>query len=235
MAPLIEAVLAVYFEGGLEDSEIQRCVDLLSEHYPKQTTNPHREFRVDIAADTIEIKEPRQAYRLEGGDESEVILILPESISVSQMAPYKSWEIFFSRFERDLKVIRKIVDRPIIRMATRYINRIDVPLQDNIAEYEKYLSVHIALPDSIPTIGPFSIQFQLKAPEISALAVVRSGSTSPAVEGVASFSLDIDLFREVEIPQETSEFLILFQQFRAKKNELYRAFLTERALREFEE
>lgn len=235
-APLIEAVMGVSFEGGLSEEEVRNLADRLAQFYPTSSMLPHREFKVDLEAETIEFEEPRSTYRLEGSDETEVALIRPDSLGVSQLAPYRSWELLFERFGRDFDVVWQLLDRRrISRLGVRNINRIDVPIVDDIACYEDYLQVYIRMPESVENIGPYSLHFELPIPELEALAKVHSGVMSPAVEASASFLLDIDVARTTNLPNDRGELLALLMRFREAKNQLYRQFLTDKALAEFEE
>jgi len=226
--------MAVQFGGGLSDTEATSLKEALTPHYPNVNVTTHRDIRVNVEAETVELGDPRNIFRLEGKDATEVALIRPEGLSVSQLAPYKSWDVLFDRYRRDFDtVIGAMESKTITRMAVRYINRIDVPLVGDIAHYEDYLSVHIRVPDSIPAIGNFHLRFVMDVPELGADATIQSAVFPPTVPDKASFALDIDLAREKDIPQEREQFLALFAEFRAAKNKLYQQFLTPKALAEF--
>jgi uncharacterized protein (TIGR04255 family) len=235
VAPLFEAVLAVQFADQLTDANLVTMGAALERYYPTKAVSAHREINIDAASETVEVKEARKAYRLEGEDDTEVALLRPDTFTVSQLAPYKSWEVLFGRFARDFRAIRPhVADLPVTRIACRSLNRIDVPVERSLAKYEEYLAVHIHLPEKIPSIGEFQFQFMLSIPELQAKALVQSGVMPPATPNCASFLLDIDLFRIVEIPQDTDELFDLLAKFRGYKNDLYRSFLTKKALEEFE-
>lgn len=235
VAPLIEAVLAVQFAGRFSDADAERLAASLREFYPKTTTSSHREINIDAASETVEFESPSKAYRLEAEDDTEILLIRPDTISVSQLAPYKSWDVLFARFRRDFEIaINTLPDLRVVRMGCRSLNRIDVPLEGTIANYEEYLAVHIHLPEEVSSIGEFQFQFILPVTKLNALARVQSGVMPQVADGCASFLLDIDLFRVADIPKDTPGFLDLFNSFQGYKNDLYRAFLTKKALQEFE-
>lgn len=233
LAPLVEAVFAFNFEGGIAKDKAALLADALAERYPIRTGTPHKHIHFNLDSGEFEVQDTFNAFRLEGSDPAELLLIRPEGIAVSQLAPYKSWEVLFDRARRDLESVWPILGQPVDRLATRYINRIDVPLEGGIARYEDYLVLHINLPDGMVASDAYQLQLQTEVPELGASAVIRSGQMQPVVSGRASFALDIDLFRTMNLPSDCGELLGLLSRFRDQKNDLYRRCLTAKALEEF--
>jgi uncharacterized protein (TIGR04255 family) len=234
-APIVEAVFAIQPRQEFQDKDLKAAAEKLLPHYSKMIEMPFAEFSYDAEAATVDVKPNRTTYRLEGEDTSELAVLRPEGLFVSQLAPYRSWDDLFKRFKRDLLAAEPVFsDNGIGRIACRYINRIDVPFEGTVARYEDYLSVYIHVPDSIEAIGPFQIRFELRVPEIQSLAVIQSGVMPPAVEGQASFALDIDLSQNFDLDLPFKKVLDEFSKFRGTKNELYRKFLTQKALDQFQ-
>lgn len=234
-APIIEAIFAIQPREEFQDIHLSEAADLLASHYPKRTEMPFAEFAYDAQAATIDVKPSRQIYRLEGHDPSELAMLRPEGLFVSQLAPYRSWENLFDRFKRDFFAVESVFDgKGIGRAACRYINRIDVPFDGQIARNEDYLTVYIQVPESIHAIGLFQLRFELPVPEIQATAVIQSGVMPPANEGQASFALDIDLSRSFNVDSDYDSVLQDFSLFQAEKNRLYKQFLTQKALDQFQ-
>jgi uncharacterized protein (TIGR04255 family) len=233
-APIVEAVFAVQPRDAFDDIELTKAADLLAPHYPKRTAMPFAEFSYNAEVATIDVNPSRQTYRLEGDDTSELALVRPEGLFVSQLAPYRSWGDLFKRFRRDFAAVESVFSgKKIGRIACRYINRIDVPFEGSIARNEDYLSVYIHLPESIEAHGSFQLRFELPVPEISSLAVIQSGLVPPATDGQASFALDIDLGRTFDVDYNSDKIFDEFSKFRDTKNRLYKQFLTQKALDQF--
>lgn len=234
-APITEAVFAVHPRRELQNADLEVARDRLAMHYPKCIEMPFAEFSYDAEAATIDVKPNRPTYRLEGEDASEVTLLRPDGLFVSQLAPYRSWDDLFERFNRDFFALNSIFNgKGLSRIACRYINRIDVPFDGTIARNEDYLSVYIHVPDSIEAIGPFQLRFELAVPEIKSMAVIQSGLMLPFPDNHASFALDIDLARNFDVDLSSSDILVEFSKFRGPKNRLYRQFLTQKALDQFQ-
>jgi len=232
--PLIEAVLDVAFTSELSPEVTSELRRLLSDNYNSHTEEAVRRFHIDLETETASIQPTGALYRLIAKNTSEIALLRPNGFAASQLAPYKCWEDLFARFERDSNILFGSSDIKPARLATRFINRIDVPTENGIAQHEEYLAAHIKLPTEIENIGPFQLSFQLYAPEQKAEVVIQSSVVEPAIEGVASFTLDIDVSRSIDLPDDWSECLRIISTFRDVKNYFYRTLLTRKALEEFE-
>jgi uncharacterized protein (TIGR04255 family) len=234
-APLIEAVFEVRIDGGLTAEESRSTADALSRDYPKLAESKQAEFNFDAPTVTVEVSEVRSIYRLEGKDDTEVALIRPTGLTVSQLAPYRSWETLFKRFSRDLAVFDKVLGvRTVTRLGVRFINRIDVPFDARgIAEHEEYLAGYVKLPDEISEVTDFSYRVNVDLSDIEATATIQSAVMDAAVEGKASFALDIDIVKTVGLGTSRRKLLSQLNEFRAPKNRLYRLLLTEKALKDF--
>lgn len=234
-APIVEAVFAIQPREEFEDEELRAAATMLSSHYSNLIEMPFADLSYDAVAATVDVKPNRLTYRLEGEDPSELALLRPDGLFVSQLAPYRSWDDLFVRFKRDFLAIEPILAGKLIgRIACRYINRIDVPFEEKIARNEDYLTVYIHVPDSINAIGNFQLKFELPVPEINSKAVIQSGLMRPFPEDHASFALDIDLARNVDVNSSFDDILEMFSKFREPKNLLYRQFLTQKALDQFQ-
>ena len=232
--PLIEAVIDVTFVDELSPELTSELREIIGVNYPAYSEEALRAFQIDLETDTASIQPTNAIYRFLGDDPLEIALLRPNGFAASQLAPYKCWEELFSRFTRDSTLVFAATEIKAARIATRFINRIDVPTTDGIAQYEEYLGVHIHVPKEIENIGPFQLAFQLDGPEHKAKVVIQSSVTEPAIEGVASFTLDIDVAQSQDLPESWADCLANLAGFRDLKNYFYRTLLTPKALEEFE-
>jgi uncharacterized protein (TIGR04255 family) len=233
VAPLIEAVIAVQFDQELTESELEDARSAILPYYPTFTSSPHHELRVD-AEGSLEIARQQTNYAGEALDPTEVVTLRAIQLATSQLAPYRDWTSLYSRFSRDFaSVLGAIGERPLKRIAVRSVNRIDVPPVGSIVRYEDYITIYPKLPPQLDPISDFRMQVLRELPEIGADAKIIVGGYPSAIEGKASFVVDIDLFRTGAIPPRGEELDALFNAFRAAKNELYQLCLTPEALKEF--
>ena len=235
-APLIEAILDVHFDKPLADDEMDRARTALEQYYPSFAVQAQHNLNFNIEANSVEVGTPQRHFRGTALDVSELVLLRPDGVGTSQLAPYRDWASLSNRFSRDLALVYEATGRRSFgRMAVRTINRIDIAPEGGVVRYENYLSVCPQIPPALDPLQDFNLQLLVPVSEIEASARIIVGSFPQAVEDKASFVVDIDVFRTERVPSEAAELADLFEQFRISKNSLYRTCLTERALKEFEE
>jgi uncharacterized protein (TIGR04255 family) len=175
-------------------------------------------------------------YKLTGRDAADLILLGPDRIATVRLAPYCGWDNFIKKVRNNYDVLRKLAGyRRLTRVATRYINRLDIPSgQVPLITTEDYLLVEPKVPKIIPRINFFSTNFVGVVPEIDAQVIVRTGTVqSPLVDHV-SLLLDIDLFKEQNLPSRDREIWDVLNILRTQKNKLFEAFITDRSRELFE-
>lgn len=231
-APLIEAVIDVHFAEPVNSAQLTQIRDALKEHYPDFHSGTRHSVIVD--AQSVQLGDSESHYQGSGSDPTELSLLRPDGIATSQLAPYRDWPTLYGRFRRDLDTTFRVVgERPLARMAVRSVNRIDVPPQEGVLRYEEYIAVHPQLPAALDPLLDFQMLLVRSEPEIGAIARIKIGGFPPAMEGMGSFVVDIDLFKTDDIPTVQSDLDDLFSRFRDVKNRLYQQCLTPRALEDF--
>jgi uncharacterized protein (TIGR04255 family) len=161
---------------------------------------------------------------------SEIALIWPSALIVSQLAPYPGWDAFFARFVRDWKLWKKVsAFRRIIQIGIRYINRIDVPIESGVIEESEFLNVYPIIPSRFGHFRGYGVQAQLYLEDIDCNLTINSAAVQSPLVGHGSFLLDIDVFRTNNPPQNEEEIFGLLNKVRVKKNEAFEACITNRA------
>jgi uncharacterized protein (TIGR04255 family) len=115
-------------------------------------------------------------------------------------------------------------------VATRYINRIDIPYQqtERVASSD-YVKVEPRLIEGLSEIVAFNTQFIGVVPAINGNVVVNAGTAEAPLIDHVSFVLDIDLYKDKELPGKEEEIWKLMDTFREQKDALFEAFITDRA------
>ncbi len=151
--------------------------------------------------------------------------------SFSKLAPYDCWEQFQQQGRELWNAYRAVVQpKQIIRVAVRYINRLDLPLP--VDDFKKYLrTVPEISPDLPQELSNFFLQAQIPQVDLEATLVINMTIAPPATDTVVSIILDLDLFRTVNLPQTEDEIWKYFELLRLRKNKAFEACITE-AMRE---
>lgn len=237
-APIIDAVIELRFENAISDADRDRVSKRLADRYPLVEEGTHHEILLNVRpGGRFDIQTPAQERitKRRSVDQPDLIQIGGSVFDVATGAPYTHWQNLFDRFVEDWATAKRIWKyRRITRIGVRYVNRIDLePNEKNLIDYEDYLKLRINLPENFPPTNAYDLGFQFTAEEIKCGVTVRSGTTAPAVPGKMSFTLDIDVWRLVDVPQKDAEVLELLGEMRKAKNKLFETFITPKARKLF--
>jgi uncharacterized protein (TIGR04255 family) len=233
--PIAEAVIECRFASAVSQATLARFVRNIAREYPatEQTYEISAQLRV-VAPDQEPEVRPEQkfsGFKLTGRDQADVVILGLDRIATIRLAPYCGWENFITIAKRNYEILRKVSGhRNLVRVATRYVNRLDIPIEDtSVLQTEDYLLVEPRIPPIIPSINSFSTRFVGTVPEIEGLVTVNAGTRPSPLIDHASLLLDIDLFKEQNLPRKEQEIWELLNTLRRHKNVIFEAFITDRA------
>jgi uncharacterized protein (TIGR04255 family) len=75
----------------------------------------------------------------------------------------------------------------------------------------------------------YSVVAQIALPDIECILGLNSSSTPSQLLGQWAFILDLDIFREGDLPKNDDAIYALLNQIRVKKNEIFEACIKPRA------
>ena len=161
---------------------------------------------------------------------SELVVLLPQTTVISQTAPYPGWDYFYGRFVRDWKLIRRTLGfRQISRVGVRYINRIDIPIESSVVNHENYLDLYPKITDKFGPLIGYAVQAQVFMEDLSCKLTVNSAAVPSPLLNTASFVVDQDISRELDVPQTEEGIFNLLNKIRVRKNEVFESFVTDKA------
>lgn len=179
-------------------------------------------------------------FRYESEDAHRILQVRRTGFVFSLLPPYDRWDSFAAMF-RPLWESYRDLWQPlrITRVALRYVNAFDLWTNDGLTAVKPshYLTLIPGMPraDVLPlrSLHRYSIQVAWPQKDINALAVINTamqGGPDGPVKGAARVVLDIDLFREKLDwdPKDDALFWEEIGRLRVRKNELFRACITER-------
>jgi uncharacterized protein (TIGR04255 family) len=118
----------------------------------------------------------------------------------------------------------------VVRVAVRYINRIDFPASDQ-DRLKDFLNVYAALPESVASpMSGFLIRLELHQPDLeNGLLILNVGRTQPPRDGLVSILLDLDIFRQkLDESPVSSGLWDLIEDLHRRENVLFESFITDR-------
>jgi uncharacterized protein (TIGR04255 family) len=232
-APITEAVIAIRLEGALPKERVEAIHSRMKRKYPFSTPRSAVGIRVDIKGGQATVDQTEQQYRLSSADQADILLITPNTMVCSRLAPYESWEAFQPRAVEDWGQWKQVIGyQKIQRLGVRYINRIDIPFgEGHKVDVEDYLKVvpKYPEPEVIVSFERYTMQITSRfGKENFALIINSSIVPSPLVEHL-SVVFDIDIGFTDDVPQRDDQIWEVFGVMRKEKNRIFEACITDKA------
>ena len=159
-------------------------------------------------------------------DRRRVVQVQTTGISVSILRPYKNWdELRAEAHARWLDYVEVMAPQRVVRVAARYINRLDLPLP--IAEIKDWLLTYPELgPEVPPVLGEFLMRVVI--PLARATGIVTQASAASTDPTRLPVVLDIDVFRAAEFAPRSDTLWSALDELREEKNTLFFGSITEK-------
>lgn len=231
--PILEAVIELRFSSSADRKKLTKLIHKLRQQYDNFEESEQRtySFRFELHEEAIaDKKDVEPVYHLSTMDMSSMTIIKPKSILVSQKAPYKGWEQFYERFNQDWRLWREYVGFiDIARVGTRFVNRLDIPIQIPETRYEDYINLYPQAPSILEPNVAHKINIVAPEKDAGALIHVRSETKPSPVPDHLAVYLDIDIYKEFNSPQSDQAIHDLISAFRIVKNKVFEACVTDKA------
>lgn len=232
-APITEAII---------DLRVARCAELTIEKLKTScdkiiTEYPNIEPQFEVSG-KIEVQpgvsastsaqQEQIGYRCTSKDWKYICQSRINGLTFSRLAPYESWQPFRDKAKQCWDNYRNSTKpTEITRLAVRYINRIDIPHQT--VELKDYFRTSPEVPpDMSKSIAGFFTQLRIRQNDIAAQLLLNQAVVPSSHEGVTSIILDLDLFRENDVPQDEPEIWAFFETLHARKNDLFESCITDK-------
>ena len=238
-APIVEGLVDIRIKPSddFKPEALGALRDLFKERYPI-----HKEaLQVQANFEFKEGENPRQSvvsqkvgYRLESADGRYVLQLQHGGFTLSRLKPYETWDTLFEEAKR-LWPIYLSVTKPaaVTRVATRYINRLELP--GPRLDFDDYLAAPPTIPKPLPqVISEFVTRISVFEEKTGASIVITQAlePLNPANNAVPVI-IDIDVFKEVAFPADSEEYWQLLSEFRYLKNKAFFGSITDRTLELF--
>ncbi len=231
-APITEAIidLRVFPREGLTLSDIEQVRRGEEQSYPdvKRVAIAHGHFEVGVrigaSATTKET-----GFVFTSGDQRQIVQTRMDGFTFSRLAPYETWDSFRDEARRLWTLFRDRANPIEIKhLAVRYVNRFDLPgTRIELKDYFRTCpEVSPDLPQ--PMIG-FFLRVLIPQEDLQAQLIINQTIIPPLTEGITSVVLDIDLFREVDVPNTENEMWEFFERLHVRKNDIFEACITDQA------
>jgi uncharacterized protein (TIGR04255 family) len=201
---------------ALEDRQLARqFFDRLggqTGHYPKlsQIRTQRVAFNVPVTPGETTSSEEQRGWRFSAADDTWHVTLLSDSLAL-ETTSYQSWDEFSPRLEQALTVLGELVEPAVEeRLGLRFVNILSLNDVRNAADWEEYIAPEFLGPILHPMLGA-----GIKNAEHRILLIldeqlqclVRYGLAPDAgsSSGAAKYLIDLDTFREIAAPFDSSE------------------------------
>ncbi|MDB9512341.1 TIGR04255 family protein [Kamptonema animale CS-326] len=151
-----------------------------------------------------------------------------DGFSFIRLAPYDCWETFRDEAKRLWNIYRSVAKpKAITKLAVRYINRLDLPLPfDDFKDYLR--TVPEVSPDLPEGLSGYFMQLQIPQEKLKGMLVLNEAIIPPPKSDVVSVLLDIDLFREIDIPNDEAVIWDFLEQLHNRTDQVFEACITDK-------
>ncbi len=153
-----------------------------------------------------------------------------DGFTFNKLKPYSNWEDFSGEakylWDHYLAIAKPI---NVVRLALRYINRIELPLP--FSDFREYILNIPEIAPGVPnSLSGFFMQLSIPNPEINAQAnIIETIERSIPEKGTIPFILDIDVFQNIILESSSKQIWEILNQLRQFKNQIFLNSLTSKA------
>jgi uncharacterized protein (TIGR04255 family) len=160
-------------------------------------------------------------------DNTRQIQIRIDGFTLNILKPYENWDTHFNIFLKYWNEYNSLFKPDnITRIATRYINRIEIPLPFN--SFQEYVVNMPPIPNCLPqTFANFFMQIQVPSGSENKHVVITE-TIEPVENNMLPFILDIDVFREANLNNKIENLVKEFNDLRAIKNQVFENCITDK-------
>ena len=228
-APITEAVFQLQFQNPLSARDLERIKGKLQKRFPKVEDRINFQVQVDTQGGGKVLTE-HAGYQLTSSEGVDAIILQRAEIATSRLAPYDDWASFLTRIKDNFSDWTAVDEHPHVkRMGCRYINRIDVPNKQILGkDISGIFSAYVELPEqTVESMTDFGWRLTVVEAETKHMANVAMSSQGdhPLLEH-QSFTLDIDVFKNGNIPLRFEDMWSIADEMRIAKNNLFEKMIS---------
>lgn len=188
------------------------------------------QIKTGVAPEIITTSNRIDGFLFHSQDGKKIVQARLDGFTFNKLKPYSNWEDF-SGEAKYLWGHYLAIAKPInvVRLALRYINRIELPLP--FGDFREYILTIPEIAPGVPnSLSGFFMQLAIPNPEINADAnIIETIERKTIDQGTISFILDIDVFRGIILESSSGQIWDVLDQLRLFKNQIFLNSLTDKA------
>jgi len=230
-APITEAIidLRVELPANTQVEMLDRVQEGEEESYPVKLPLYLEQVQVSPGLTASAVRR-QVGFRFQSKDEKYLFQARTDGFTMSRFPPYEDWDRFQAETQRLWAAYRRVAKpMKVLRLAVRYLNRLDLPLP--VSNFEDYLRTVPQVPAELPQgLSGYFMQLKMPMESIKSTALINEGIIEEAIRPSAvSIVLDIDIFRTDDVPSDEDGLWRVMDELRKAKNQVFEASITEKA------
>ncbi|MGA2362975.1 MAG: TIGR04255 family protein [Candidatus Aminicenantales bacterium] len=230
-APITEALIDIRIRIK-EGFDVSRLLSL-HQHVAAQYPEKNERFRWEGKFNVAKGEPPASAgttvdgYLFIAADKKQIFQSRLDGFTFNRLMPYDKWETFRLEAHRLWQLYSDLISPEIIRVAVRYINKMNIPLP--IAKFTDYLVAAPIVPEGLPQgVSSFLTRVVMPSPETGVITIITQAFEQVVEPQVLPIILDIDVFKERELFSEKEAWDTL-DLLREIKNKAFFSSITDKA------
>lgn len=228
-APIVEAVFDVKVSNTIivNPSTFEQFAKTELKEFPISNKRQNVNVRIDNSRGTGQIGKTTNllGYIFSNIQGNRKVQFRLDGYSFNMLRPYSNWDEFsssaFNHLQKYLALAKPLA---ITRIGLRYINRIDLPFENQ--EFESYIKYLPPVPAGLPKkFEKYFFQMQIPSEDGLSKAVI-SQTFEQEENGRIPFIIDIDVFQDDRI-RASDSLVERFNSLRNLKNRIFEDLVTE--------
>jgi uncharacterized protein (TIGR04255 family) len=233
--PIVEAVIERRFANPIDFTVVNDLRRKFEREYPAVAQTA--EFSLAFNTDAVppEVKQTPLGYRMIDHQGTDIVIATTQAVAFGRLAPYPGWKFFSAAASEVFEKTREVTGYvPLGRIGVRYINRLDLPLseKDGLALGARTSDYILVRPEYPASLISFTHGFTLQCifdVQVNDCTGTMTVATVPSpVPQHMSIVLDIDIWRDVNVPQNERDIQKLLDLIRVEKNRIFESSITDR-------
>lgn len=214
------------------DQRLNDFAARLNDQFPvrEERVEHVHEIRIDSGVGIDTHSASRKAgYVLFTAVKDKAIQARPNGFAFSKLKPYKNWDALRDEARELWKYYcETMLPSSVIRLAVRYINRIEIPLP--LGNFDECVRTGIHIADNVPqAVTEFFFRALIPKPDSQIAAIVTSTIEKSAPEMPVPYIFDIDVFMLNTLDPSSDEVWSQMELLREYKNLIFFNSMTDKA------
>ncbi len=231
-APITEALIdiRVKIKEGLGIEQLEAIHTLISEQYPEKKKQHRWESKFEFKEGESPISttvDTAFGCIFSSVDGKQIFQARLDGFTFSRLKPYETWETFRDEAHKLWQIYKERTTPEIIRVAARYINRIEIPLP--IEDFSEYLTAAPIVPEGLPQeVGSFFTRVVIHDREIDCAGIITQALEQGITPDILPIILDIDVFKQRTEGISEEEAWEILENLRHLKNKIFFSSITKK-------